>query len=107
MLDKAESASIAEGNRIEFFEGKRKQKDGTWKKTGHQYWQWVKWKTLDTGKRERVRPYGGGIETVPSLYRERARKYQASITSRSPESLADTVLRPTLARVQSWDTGNG
>jgi len=105
MLDKAESTSIAEGNRIEFFEGKRKQKDGTWKKTGHQYWQWVKWQS-DTGKRKRIRPYGGRLDTVPSIFRDRARKYQASITARSPESLADAFLRPALARVQSGDTGS-
>lgn len=105
MFDIQESASIAEGNRIEFFEGKRKDKHGNWKKTGHQYWQWVKWTKSDTGKRKRVRPYGGRIETVPAAYKERARKYQASIDERSVGTLADALLRPAFNRLQSSDTG--
>jgi hypothetical protein len=63
LFDTGKTAEIAEGRRVEFFEGKRKTKDGTLKKTGHHYWQWV-YKT-DTGRK---RPYGGKLETVPAIY---------------------------------------
>lgn len=101
LFDTGKSEVIAEGKRIEFYPGKRKMKDGTLKKTGHYYWQWV-YKT-DTGARKR--PYGGKIETVPSLYQYRRREYEARINSRSPESLADALLRPALDGVRSLDTG--
>jgi len=101
-LDTGKYEKIAEGRRIEFFEGKRKVKDGSTKKTGHHYWQWV-YKDPDTGKRKR--PYGGTIETVPNLYQYRIGQYQAAIRSRSPVSLADALLRPALDGVRSFDTG--
>jgi hypothetical protein len=95
---------IKEGRRIEFFEGRRKVKDGTTKKTGHQYWQW-RWKSSDTGKRKAK--YGGKIETVPPAYQYRARQYQASIADRDAESLADKLLRPAINGMRSIDTGKG
>ena len=101
-FDMAKDASIAEGRRIEFYEGKRKLKDGTTKKTGHQYWQWV-YKDPDTGKRKR--PYGGAISTVPNAYQYRRREYEARIHSRGVESLADALFRPSLAGMSNGDTG--
>jgi len=59
VFEKAKIEKIVEGRRIEFFEGKRKGKDGQTRKTGHYYWQW-RWKT-DTGRRAK---YGGRIETA-------------------------------------------
>lgn len=97
-------ASIAEGKRIEFFEGKRKLANGETKKTGNHYWEW-RWKSPDTGKRKAR--YGGRLETVPARFRERAKQYQASIGSRSPESLADGLFRPAIVRLQNGDTGTG
>lgn len=93
---------IAEGRRIEFFEGKRKGKDGKTRKTGNQYWQWA-YRDPDTGKRKR--PYGGRIETVPSAYQYRRRQYEARVAARGPQSLADQLLRPALNGLQSLDTG--
>jgi hypothetical protein len=98
------SASIAEGRRIEFFEGKRKLKNGEWKRTGHHYWQY-RWKASDTGKRKAK--YGGGIETVPQAYQYRRRQYEASISDRSPIALADALFRPAIAGLQNGDTGKG
>ena len=102
LFDTGAGKQIAEGRRIEFFPGKRKLKDGTTKKTDHHYWQWG-YKDPDTGKRKR--PYGGKIETVPSLYQYRIRQYQAALNRRSPESLADNLLRPALDGLRSVDTG--
>lgn len=100
IFDKQKTASIAEGRRVEFFEGKRKQKDGTWKKTGHLYWQY-RWKA-DTGRKSK---YGGRLETVPNLYRKRADQYQASIGNRGAESLADALFRPAVSGLSHGDTG--
>jgi len=102
MLDTGKLQPIAEGRRIEFYSGKRKLKNGTLKKTGHRYWQWV-YKDPDTGKRKR--PYGGKIETVPNIYQYRRREYEARISARSPESLADALLRPALNELRNIDTG--
>ena len=100
--DTGKAKPIAEGRRIEFFEGKRKVKDGTTKKTGHHYWQWV-FKDPDTGARKR--PYGGSIETVPNAYQYRRREYEARINTRGSESLADALFRPTVTRLRDFDTG--
>jgi hypothetical protein len=102
IFDTGLGREIAEGRRIQFFEGKRKVKDGTTKKTGHHYWEWV-YKDPDTGKRKR--PYGGTIRTVPNLYQYRIGQYQALIHSRSTQSLADALLRPALNELRSFDTG--
>lgn len=99
-FDTGKDARIAEGRRIEFFEGKRKMKDGKLKKTGHAYWRWS-FKT-DTGRK---RPYGGAIATVPAIYQHRRREYEARIASRSPESLADALFRPSFAGLSNGDTG--
>ena len=88
LFDTGKTAKIAEGRRIEFFEGKRKMKDGKTKKTGHHYWQWV-YKT-DTGGRKR--PYGGAIATVPTIYQYRRGEYEARVSSRGFESLANDLL---------------
>ena len=88
LFDDEQDASIEEGARIEFYEGKR-QKNGQWIKTGHQYWQWVKYR-IKENKRERYRPYGGRIETVPLMYAERSRQY---IASRKSGTLADEFFR--------------
>lgn len=88
IFDKMKSASIAEGRRIEFFSGKRRLKNGEIKKTGHQYWQWV-YRDPDTGKRKR--PYGGRIETVPNAYQYRRREYEARISDRGDEPIADDL----------------
>lgn len=100
--DTGRVAKVAEGRRIEFFEGKRKVKDGSTKKTGHHYWQY-RWTSPDTGKRKSR--YGGSIETVPAIYQYRAKQYQASIAQRGTESLADHLFRPAGARMQDLDTG--
>lgn len=102
VLDIGIGKTIAEGRRIEFFEGKRKLKDGTIKKTGSRYWQW-RWKSIDTGKRKAA--YGGKIETVPTIYQYRREQYEASIAKGVSESLADNLLRPAIARLSSLDTG--
>jgi hypothetical protein len=102
LFDTGKNQKIAEGRRVQFFEGKRKVKDGTTKKTGHHYWEW-EYKDPDTGKRKR--PYGGKIETVPPAYQYRIGQYQASIASRGAESLADQLLRPALNELRSIDTG--
>ena len=98
------SASIAESKRIEFFQGKRKLKDGTTKKTGNYYWEY-RWKSPDPGTRKAK--YGGGIETVPARYWQRAERYKAALDSRGIESLADGLFRPAIIRVQDSDTGTG
>lgn len=100
LFDTGKTAEIAEGRRIEFFPGKRKMKDGTTKKTGHLYWEW-RWKT-DTGRKSK---YGGKLETVPEIYQDRARKYEASIAIRGTESLADALFRPAVSGVRNGDTG--
>ena len=104
IFDAQKSASIAEGRRIEFFEGKRKLSNGETKKTGHYYWQWV-YKDPDTGKRKR--PYGGAITTVPASYQYRRREYEARKHNGSPESLADALFRPSLSGLPYGDTGKG
>ena len=101
-FDTGKGRVIAEGRRIEFYEGKRRLKNGELKKTGHHYWQWV-YKEPDTGKRKR--PYGGEIGTVPTAYQYRRREYEAKKFSGSPESLADQLLRPALDGLRSHDTG--
>jgi hypothetical protein len=100
--DTGKAQTVAEGKRIEFFEGRRKLKDGTIKKTGIRYWQW-RWKSSDTGKRKAK--YGGKIETVPAIYQQRRERYEASITAGSAESLADALLRPAISRLSNHDTG--
>lgn len=102
IFDTGKGKQIAEGRRIEFFEGKRKAKDGKTRKTGHHYWQWA-YKDPDTGKRKR--PYGGAIRTVPSLYQYRVGQYEAALARRGAESLADALLRPALNGLRSLDTG--
>ena len=101
-FDTGKGQKIAEGRRIEFYQGKRKLKNGTLKKTNNVYWQWV-YKDPDTGKRKR--PYGGTLATVPSVYQYRIRQYQAVVNSRGVESLADALLRPALDGVRNIDTG--
>lgn len=100
LFDTGRKEIIAEGRRIEFFPGKRKMKDGTTKKTGHYYWEW-RWKT-DTGRKSK---YGGLIETVPKIYQDRARKYQASIGHGGSKSLADALFRPAVIGLRNGDTG--
>lgn len=102
LFDTGKTKEIKEGRRIQFFEGKRKVKDGTTKKTGRHYWEWS-YKDPDTGARKR--PYGGRIETVPTAYQYRRREYEAKIGSRGVESLADQLLRPALTGLRSFDTG--
>ncbi len=102
LFDTGKDKPIAEGRRIEFYEGKRKLKNGELKKTGHQYWQWA-YKDPDTGKRKR--PYGGSIETVPASYQYRRRQYEARFNSRGAESLAVAWLRPAVSQVLRFDTG--
>jgi len=104
LFDTGKMQTIAEGRRIEFFEGKRKVKDGTTKKTGHHYWQWV-YKSPDTGNRKR--PYGGAIETVPASYQYRRRQYEARFSHGGAESLADALFRPSLSEMRNGDTGAG
>jgi len=102
IFDTGKGQAVVEGRRIEFFEGKRKLKDGTIKKTGIRYWQW-RWKSSDTGKRKAK--YGGKIETVPTIYQYRRERYEASIAARGAESLADALLRPAISRLSNFDTG--
>ncbi len=102
LFDTGKTQKISEGRRIEFFEGKRRLKDGTLKKTGHHYWQW-RWKEPDTGRRPTK--YGGEISTVPNAYQYRRGQYEARIASRGTQSLADQLLRPALNGVRSFDTG--
>ena len=78
IFDTGKKQEIKEGRRIEFFEGKRKLKNGTIKKTGNHYWQWA-YKTPDTGKRKRK--YGGTTATVPISYQYRRREYETHINS--------------------------
>ena len=102
LFDIGKMQKIAEGRRIEFFEGKRKVKNGETKKTGHRYWQWV-YKDPDTGNRKR--PYGGRIETVPAAYQYRRGQYEARLSHGGVESLADTLFRPALSELRNSDTG--
>ena len=104
LADTGKLQQVAEGRRIQFFEGKRKVKDGTTKKTGHHYWEWS-YKDPDTGKRKR--PYGGSIATVPNAYQYRRREYEAAHATGSPQSLADQLLRPALNELRRVDTGKG
>jgi len=67
----AGTGTIADGRRIEFFDGKRRTPNGT-KKTGYIYWQYAG-TDPDTGKRKRT--YGGRWDTCPSEIRKR--QYQA------------------------------
>jgi hypothetical protein len=103
--------AISEGKRISFFEGKRKGKDGTTRKTGHHYWQWD-FKDPDTGKRRRT--YGGEISTTPQSrqyrairYRETNERNKAAKSGGDSIALADRLFRPEILRVQSGDTVKG
>jgi hypothetical protein len=90
---------IAEGARIEFYPGKRKLKDGTYKRTGHLYWQ-TRRTNPDTGTRKAS--YGGKFDTCPN--EERKRQYRNRLDT---GTLADGLFRPAISRVEGGDTGKG